>query len=387
MKLSGKEETSAWWKMIRPMLLHQKTGRPCMHFSKNISTSRGNPNDEKVAFFTPEELQVTSTGQVLTSLKSKTIFDLNLEESQKLIQQLHRRRQNLPQHLETVKEAARNLSGYAAPDEIQSPVFSGRYQRTGYAIEKYLLPVDERYAIPLLVMVPEDTAKREAILYLHPQGKAAEASVNGEMEKLVKQGYIVVAPDIRGTGELGPGYLKGDAYIDKVSYNQWFAGILTAKSIVALQAADVVRVTQFINTWFQIPKDKLIGMAKGELAPTLLHTAVMEDNFGKIALVNAPLSYRSLVMHKFYKPSFIPATVAGALTAYDLPDLAASLAPMKLLIVDMVDQEGNIAKKELVEEEVAIVQAAFSASGNQSNFIMRSGDAQKPENIFVDWLK
>lgn len=363
----------------------------CAFFQKHLNLP-GNPADEKVAFLTPEELQVTHTGQVLTSLNSKTVFDLNREESRKLGEQLNKQRQNLNQHLEAVKKAARQLSGYTPPREFNPPVFSGRFQRTGYALEKYLLPVDDRYAIPLLVMMPEDTARREAILYLHPQGKGAEAlaggaSPGGEMEKLVNQGYIVVAPDIRGTGELGPGYLEGDAYIDKVSYNQWFAGILTAKSIVALQAADVVRVTQFINTYFQIPKEKLIGMAKGELAPTLLHTAVMEDNFGKIALLNAPLSYRSLVMHKFYKPSFIPTTVAGALTAYDLPDLAASLAPMKLLMIDMVDQDGNIDNKVLSEEEIAVIQAAFAASGGQGNFILSSGEAQTPESLFVDWLK
>jgi hypothetical protein len=92
-------------------------------------------------------------------------------------------------------------------------------------------------------------------------------------------------------------------------------------------------------------------------------------------------------MHKFYKPAFIPATVAGALHAYDLSDLAACLAPLKLLVVNMVDQNGNIDEKILSEEEVAVIQAAFSVSGTQGNFILSSGETQTPESLFVDWLK
>ncbi len=348
----------------------------CAFFQKHFNLP-GDPSDEKVAFLTPEELQVTQTGQVLTTLNSKTVFDLNKTESEQLLQKLNNKRQNLTQHLETVKKAARNLSGYEPPVAFQEPVFSGRYQRSGYAIEKYLLPVNERYAIPLVVMVPENTASQQAILYLHPQGKATEAMPGGEMEKLVQQGFYVIAPDIRGIGELGPGYLKGDAYIQDVSYNQWFAGILSAKSIVGLQAEDVARVTHFIFSHLQIPKENLTGMARGSLAPTLLHIAVFEQNFGKIALLDPFTSYRSLVMDKLYDPAYIPATVAGALTAYDLPDLAACLAPSKLLIKNAI----NFGK------DMGITRDAYQKKNIEGNFIINPEENPITGAGLLDWLK
>ena len=356
-------------------------------FQQHLSLP-GDPSDEEVTLLTPEELQITGSGQVITSLNSKTVFDLNREESEKLIEQLNSQRQQLTLHLEAVKKAAKKLSGYIAPADTPSPIFSGRYQREGYAVEKYLLPVDERYAIPVLVMIPGNTSGKEAVLYLHPQGKAAEALPGGTMEKLVHQGYFVVAPDVRGIGELGPGYLEGDAYIQNVSYNQWFGGILTAKSIVALQAADVARVIQFISIQFQIKQENLTGMAQGALAPTLLHTAVLENTFAKIALIEPLVSYRSVVMHKLYEPSLIPSTVAGALTAYDLPDLAASLAPRKLLMIDVADQNGSPAGKELLAEDAAIIYEAYASHAAENNFVIDHWDTQQSmENAFINWLK
>ncbi len=348
----------------------------------------GDVQDEEVPLLTAEALQVTETGQVSTALQSKTAFDLNKEASLSLVAQLRQQRHQLDAHLQNVKEAARELSGYQSPTALRKVVFSGRYQRTGYALEKYLIPVNERYAIPLLLMAPDDPAQGQAVLYLHPQGKAAEAMPGGEMEKLAQQGYYVVAPDISGIGELGPGYLEGDAYIDQVSYNQWFGALLTKKSVVGIQAADVSRVIIFIKEHFRLESENLMGIARGELTPALLHAAVFENSFGKIALVEALISYRTMIMHPEYKASYILSTVAGALGAYDLPDLAAALAPRKLLLVDPTDQNGEAAGEELQKEDLAIIQQAYAAQNAGGNFVITSRHgAPNMEAVFTEWLK
>jgi hypothetical protein len=92
-------------------------------------------------------------------------------------------------------------------------------------------------------------------------------------------------------------------------------------------------------------------------------------------------------MHKLYEPSLIPSTVAGALTAYDLPDLAASLAPRKLLMIDVVDQNGEMAGKDISQEDFAVIYDAYSVRGAKGNFIISSEDAQSMETVFSDWLK
>jgi hypothetical protein len=55
------------------------------------------------------------------------------------------------------------------------------------------------YAIPILLFVPNDIGvKHRALVYIHPKGKIADAKAGGEIEKLVKMGYVVAAADILG---------------------------------------------------------------------------------------------------------------------------------------------------------------------------------------------
>ena len=61
--------------------------------------------------------------------------------------------------------------------------FSGRFQMTGYVLEKYFIKGEGNYVIPYLLMIPAEPGPR-GLIYLNPSGKAAEASEGKEMECL-----------------------------------------------------------------------------------------------------------------------------------------------------------------------------------------------------------
>jgi len=60
-------------------------------------------------------------------------------------------------------------------------------------------------------------------------------------------------------------------------------------------------------------------------------------------------------MNRFYDPGFIHSLVPGALSAYNLPDLAGSLAPGKLLIVGATDGNGKKTDQESIDSDLAII--------------------------------
>ena len=60
-------------------------------------------------------------------------------------------------------------------------------------------------------------------------------------------------------------------------------------------------------------------------------------------------------MNRFYNPSFIYGTVAGALKTYDLPDLAASLAPRKLIMAGITDGRGTQYNEDDYPEDIRII--------------------------------
>ena len=357
-------------------------------FQKHLDLP-GPAEDEEVAYLPPAALQVTESGQVSTSLNGESIFSLNRAKTKKLAAELEASRQKgLPEHLSSAKRSAQKLSGYEAPQRAAeeagaaTSVFFGRYQREGYAVEKYTVQGEGDYVVPLLMLVPEGEGPHPAVVYLHPGGKAAGAAPGGEMEAFVEQGYVVLAPDMLGTGELGGGAFKGDSYIEEVSYGLWFETVLLGRSLTGIRAGDVMRTVQLLKSRADVKSETIAAVAREEAAPVALHAAAFEPALAGVALIEPLVSYRSLATERYYDPAFIPTAVAGALTGYDLPDLAASLAPRKLLMVNPVSGSGSRAGTDLIEKELSVVRSAYArAEARERLKVQRTQEDQPNEEV------
>jgi len=365
---------------------YTKKNREAMYafFQKHLQLP-GKPDEEEVEFCSAEELQKTTTGQLSTSLNGETIFSLNRKESEKLVSQLQNKRSTSPDGISGTVIPAKNLSGFREPSDVNDPVFTGRFQRENYVIEKYFVKGEGDYVIPYLLMIP-DKSNNKAVIYLHPSGKSAEAAEGGEIEWFVKNGYVVLAPDLIGTGETGPGSFKGDAVIGGISYNMWFTSVIIGRSIVGIRAGDIIRLRMLLNSYHN--KNEVYGVARKEMTPALLYASAFDKNINRIALIEPYSSYRSIVMNRFYYPGFVQNLVAGALTDYDLPDLAASLAPRKLILAGTTDGNGEQKDQESVINDLDIIlksYRAFNSAGQLKITPMHSGD--DPADVFTELIK
>jgi hypothetical protein len=282
------------------------------------------------------------------------VFSLNKKESEGLIKNIEESRKNIPAHIEKVRIKAIELSGYSIPDKDIVPFFSGRYKREGYSIEKYTLPGAGKCIIPLLMFIPDGNKKFPSVVYLHPEGKAAQASVGGQIEELVKQGYIVAAPDLSGTGETVNKFRP-----DKDPLIENYNAVLTGLSIVGLRAGDLKRVVNYLKTRDDVEKDKIAAVAVGEMGPVLLHAAVFDRSIKSVVLLGSPLSYKSIVYNKYYEIKF-SCTVPGALTAYDLPDLIGCIAPAKVVLAGSTDHMQQPASQELIDQELEFSKKVYA---------------------------
>lgn len=323
----------------------------CAFFQKYLNLP-GNPSVGKIKLLKPEELNVTATGQLATSLGGETVFSINRKETQKLIDKIQLSRKNIESHLQEVQLKVKELLGYIAPQTEVRPVFRGRYQRDGYSVEMYVLQGEGNYVIPMLLFVPKIGSNFSSVIYINPKGKIADASVGGNIEQLVKKGYIVAAPDVLGTGETAP---------DNTFYSSnYFISVLTGRSIVGIQAGDIARAVNFLKARQDVDINNIGAIAFDEMCPALIHAAVMDKSIKSVALIGSLISYRSVVMNKFYDVGFTDNIVAGALTSYDLPDLIGCMAPRKIALVELKDQMKQPASKELIEEELAFPLAVYS---------------------------
>ena len=344
-------------------------------FMKHLGVS-GNPAEEKVAILPQEELKVTPTGQISTFLQAESVFTINRKETEKLLEKLETSRKNVALHLDQVRNRAKKLSGYVAPgNDAAAAFFNGRYQRDGYSVGKYAVPGGGNYVIPLLLFVP--AAVREglpALVYLHPQGKVVEAKPGGEIERLVRKGYVVAATDLPGVGELNNTVTR--ALADD------YTGVMVGRSTVSIQAGDIVRVVNYLKHLDFVNPARIGGVAVDEMCIPLLHAAAFEPSIKGVTLVGSLTSYRSVAMNRFYRIGLIKNEggghvhpyevdfswgVAGALTAYDLPDLLGCIAPRKVALAGLRNQLLEPASDEEIRQDTAFPLAAYAHHNASSN--------------------
>ncbi len=347
----------------------------------------GDPTDLDVGIFEEEELWITETGQLSTSLKGETLYSLNKVVVEDQVANLESSRLDSEKHLAAVVSSARKMSGFDYPEDYQRAVFAGRYDEEEYVLEEYLIPGSGDFMLPIALFMPPTKRKNEVFLVLDERGMDKAAKKDSLVDAILQGGKSVLLFDVAGIGSLGPGYLKGDAYIDSTSFNQWFAGILTNKSLVGIRAQDILRIITFLKTEIKgVHSISVIG--SGAVCSELLHAAVFDATVQKIALIQPFLSFAEIALSPRYSPSFIPSTVAGAINKYDLPDLIAALSPRKVLIVDPLAADGSVAEESKISDLLAYPAKVFAQMDAEDNLVhlTTSGSGSFIEPV-LKWLE
>ncbi len=388
-KALGGEE---FMNMVEDDSIHASTkkNREAMYaFFQKYLDNPGSSEDIEVDVLKEEELYSTNTGQLATSFKGETIFSLNekLVRDQVAKLKTDRASEDLDDHIVSVRNSAKNLSGFKYQENFGKAVFSGRYVKSNYVLEKYLIPGDGDYMLPAALFIPVGKNKsKEIVILLDEKGMEHAANKDSLVHSILKQSSSVLLFDVRGIGSLGPGYLKGDAYIDNTSYNQWFAGIMTNKSIVGMRVEDIVRIIHFIKT--EVGDNETISaISTGACGSELLHAAVFNDNIQKVCLINPFVSFADIALSHEYTPAFIPSTVAGAIEKYDLSDLMAAICPRKLMIINPLKSDGSPKGKDKEWHYFKFSDIVYTQKSVKENFKCLVVDDNLRDDAVIRWLK
>ena len=365
-----------------------KNNREAMYaFFQKYLDNPGSPKDLEVEIPKPESLQVTSSGQIVESLGGESVFSLNRKIVEKQVSTLRDARNNPDGHLKDLPSKVAQLSGFEYPQKFEHGVFSGRYVKSEYILEKYLIPGSGDYMLPAVLLKPKKNSSGSFVLLLDPEGMDNAANRDSLAHELVHNGHSVLLMDLPGVGSMGPGYMKGDSYIENISYGQWTGASLVGKSFVALRAEDIIRATYFIRSELG-DSGSLTVIARGPLGSEILHAAVFEPYIRNVILVNPFLSYANIATTRFYKPAFIPYVVAGAINAYDLPDLMALLSSGKLMIVDPVTADGSMANTDDLNLTYTFPEKVLNSSKTDNRFVIHNGGTRLASiEQILDWLR
>ncbi len=317
----------------------------------------------------PEEnLWCTPTGQVATSMKSETVQSLNRAMAEKLYVARAAAHAGAAQ----VRELIRARLGV----ERLRPAAEkrGEVGRDSYHIEKIALTTEPGITVPALAFVGAAGEPRmPAVLYLNDAAMAADAAPGGDLEALVRAGYLVLAVDARGWGESGLGREAGY----RASFPRAMRAILVGRTLAGMQVSDALAAFEYLAARPDVDPARISVLGKGNGGVLALFAAALEPRIRKVACEHAVVSYLDIARAKLHA-GIVDIVAPGVLKDFDLPDVAASIAPRSVWIVEPRTPAG-------AAEPVKEAAAEF---GHHAGLrVLERPEGWAFSKVYADWLR
>jgi cephalosporin-C deacetylase-like acetyl esterase len=331
------------------------------------------PFEEERPIFTDAQLQGTRSGQVLEDFKGKSVFHLNAEREKELARE-RAEFQAAHSQAEFLKRVRQLI---ALPEGIGAATDRGVNEeaiaRKGYTIEKGVCETEPGIFIPGLIFWPGSDPKKRMplVIYLHEDGKAADAAPGGAIEKLTVAGNRVLALDLRGMGETAPGVVgKGKTNYFGVDSKEAWLSLHLNRPLLGQRVSDVLSVVDFLADHKELVSEiRIVGV--GSCGPIALHVAALDPRIQALTLERSVISW-SAVVRTPISHNQLCNVVSGALKVYDLPDLAATLAPRRLTVRSAVDPVGKAVTQAELEKVYAGCRSAYGKQKAQKQLTLQA---------------
>ncbi|WP_372932645.1 alpha/beta hydrolase family protein [Mariniphaga sediminis] len=333
----------------------------------------GNVDDTVPEKMSEEEMRVTSTGQLSTSIGGESVFSLTQKKGEKLRNELKERRKDEVNHLEKVKQLVKNFVPTPKASK-NGAVFVGTILREGYSIDKYFIETPGSYPVPFLFYQPS-TDSEKSVIALYPSGKSSGEKHLKQINTFLGEGYNVLVPDVVGIGELGP-TTWGKKFVNKEYYRLWHGTTALKTNIVELRVADVDKLVTFLKKTKKT--SSILGFAESQMSPVIIHAAARNQAIDGVFLDKPYLSYHAMITQKFYNPDFLHNSVPGVLTQYDLADVMGTIAPRPILVIGNMHHNNN---QSLIDEELDYVRKVYRNDKTVGQFIVIP-ETEKTDSIF-----
>ncbi|MCB1021187.1 MAG: acetylxylan esterase [Acidobacteria bacterium] len=345
----------------------------------------GEPDVEVLEF---EDLACTPTGRVASSIGGETVFTLNKKRVDSFDPKLPKVTSSgdLGAFQKQVRERAARRSGFDQEKRTVSSESYGDITRQGYRIEKLLLRSRPEIPVPALFFSPHTRSRKPAVVYVHGRGKSAEAAPGGEIEWFVRQGLAVLALDPRGMGETDRVDDRNGSDFPRYfgDYESAMTSFLLAKSLVGMRASDILAGVDWLSERGEVLPNRIAIVGKGKAAVPALYAAAFDERIAAAAFEDMLASYRTVTDNRINR-DVLENVVIGALREYDLPDLAAVIAPRPVRLINPVDQLGMRLWPEKAAQAYERAASVHATAGGKLQVLRRKTEAG-PETVYADLI-
>ncbi|MFN7936181.1 MAG: acetylxylan esterase [Bryobacteraceae bacterium] len=324
----GKADHLGWWESPLPHGLNYSARMEIYRWFRRWMQNDPSPlaAEPPVKAETEEALWVTEKGSVVRSLASTRPAELA-------------RKMPRTQKPADLKQILSIEEIYERPRRIKL----GTVASEGCSIDAFEVSTATHVWVPCWQYNPAKPRRSdEVLIMLDSGGRNIRWTEGGLYHELADAGITVVAPDLRGIGDLSPEAGRGATRYTishATEHNYAWASLMLGQSLLGQRVVDLISVVK------ALAPAKVRVAAQGRMTVPALFAAALEPRIEHVYLAGGLASYQHLLDAEEYPhpfANFLPRVLLHT----DLPQVAASL---KLSIGGAVDGAG----KALVSGEVS----------------------------------
>jgi hypothetical protein len=239
------------------------------------------------------------------------------------------------------------LGTQAPPREAPASRVLATIRKPGYHAEQFELVSEREIRTPGWLLTPDNaSASTPTVLYVGEGSAWGAVAEGGLLERLCTAGGCRVAViDVRGRGDCAIAYPeRGRFYfpnrITNEGYLTWFT-MLLGRPLLGGQVYDTQQAIAYLRSRPDM-RGSLALVGDGPHGVIALYAAAL-DGQAPVALRRTVTDYRSLATAERYSQPF-GIYLYGVLAEFDLPDVAAALAPRSVLLIDPTNALGDPAR-------------------------------------------
>jgi cephalosporin-C deacetylase-like acetyl esterase len=325
------------------------------------------PPERDAAVFSDAELRCTRSGQVLEDFHGVSCFQLNARAADALAS----RRARFPSRpeAERQREIRRLLT---LPEKIAPAKLVQQkihYLEDRLSTHRVIYETEPGIRVPGL-RFKHLQPKGPMILYLPERGLPPGRKLPKELDAMYQNHQEVLAIDLRGLGETAPSAWPAKMPAFGVDFKESFLGVLLDRPLLGQRVLDVLAVLRATG------QEEVYIYADGLTGPVALHAAALEPNIRKVTLDHALVSW-SNVAHTPITVNQLSSVVPNVLRVYDLPELAATLAPRPLTIRNPLNAALAAVGQPELEHAYRTCREAFERHGAGKSLVLQATAAAK----------
>jgi cephalosporin-C deacetylase-like acetyl esterase len=302
----------------------------------------------------PDELIVTPSGQLSTSIGGDTVESITRKEALKTMAKTKPLTSSgaLAQLQSRVRADIRKVAAVVAqPGEPAKESTSVKQELADYRLESVLLESEQGITLDGLIAIPNQQGPHAVVLWMDALPNYRTAS-SADFIRLAKSGHIVMAFQPRGVlGEPppNPNQLALGQYMPLL-----LRAIIVGKTIIGMRVDDTIRAINWLASRSDVNQSSIILYGKGAQGLVALHAAAIDTRIAQVVVENTLVTYRMALEAGLHK-NLSEVEMPGVLNHYDVGDLLQAISPRPVSIVNPVNAMGQPVRTSIVSTELSAV--------------------------------